>query len=162
MANKEKLNLLPKNDAKVKASKLTPSIGIEIKGLQLSELNDLQKDELALLIAERGVVIFRDQDFKDIGIEKQKAFGQYFGPLHIHVSNFRGDKSEMNVADVYPFSPSELMSRIISSSITSTWGQTVPLPRLSITFLGVVLSFERRPVSRRHLNLIFLARASSL
>ena len=46
----------------------------------------MQKDELALLIAERGVVVFRGQDFKDIGIEKQKEFGSYFGKLHVHVS----------------------------------------------------------------------------
>lgn len=63
---------------------MTPVIGTEIKGLQLSRLSDLQKDELALLIAERGVVVFRDQDFKDIGAEKQKEFGRYFGPLHVH------------------------------------------------------------------------------
>ncbi|KAL2276382.1 hypothetical protein FJTKL_00973 [Diaporthe vaccinii] len=43
-------------------------------------------NELALLIAERGVVVFRDQDFKDIGPEKQKEFGQYFGRLHVHVN----------------------------------------------------------------------------
>ncbi len=66
-------------------SKLTPAIGTEIRGLQLSGLSDGQKDELALLLAERGVVIFRGQDFKDIGPEKQKAFARYFGPLHIHV-----------------------------------------------------------------------------
>lgn len=69
----------------MKATKLTPVIGTEIRGLQLSQLSDAQKDELALLIAERGVVVFRDQDFKDVGIERQKEFGGYFGPLHIHV-----------------------------------------------------------------------------
>jgi len=36
------------------------------------------------LIAERGVVVFRGQDFKDIGAEKQKKFGSYFGKLHVH------------------------------------------------------------------------------
>lgn len=51
----------------------------------MSALTDTQKNELALLIAERGVVVFRDQDFKDIGPVKQKEFGQYFGPLHAHV-----------------------------------------------------------------------------
>ncbi|RFU24448.1 hypothetical protein B7463_g11897, partial [Scytalidium lignicola] len=40
---------------------------------------DVQKDGLAPLIAERGVVVFRGQDFKDVGPEKQNAFGQYFG-----------------------------------------------------------------------------------
>lgn len=85
MANKERPNLIPQDSPAVKATKLTPVIGTEIRGLQLSKLNDLQKDELALLIAERGVVVLRDQDFKDVGIEQQKAFGRYFGPLHIHV-----------------------------------------------------------------------------
>ncbi|KAF4775183.1 TfdA family Taurine catabolism dioxygenase TauD [Colletotrichum scovillei] len=84
VANKEKLNLLPRDNKEIKATKLTPVIGTEIRGLQLSQLNDRQRDELALLIAERGVVVFRDQDFKDISIEKQKEFGKYFGPLHIH------------------------------------------------------------------------------
>ena len=85
-ADKAKPNLLSQNNTNLKVTKLTPVIGTEIKGLQLSELSDIQKDELALLIAERGVVVFRDQNFKDIGAEKQKTFGQYFGPLHIHVS----------------------------------------------------------------------------
>jgi len=85
VAKKDKSNLLSKENGALKVSKLTPVIGTEIRGLQLSQLNDRQKDELALLIAERGVVVFRDQDFKDIGIDKQKEFGRYFGPLHIHV-----------------------------------------------------------------------------
>ncbi len=76
------------NAENVTVTKLTPRIGTEIKGLQLSQLTDDQKNELALLIAERGVVVFRDQDFKDIGPQKQKEFGQYFGPLHIHVRPF--------------------------------------------------------------------------
>lgn len=87
VAKKDKSNLFSKDNADLKVTKLTPVIGTEIRGLQLSQLTDQQKDDLALLIAERGVVIFRGQDFKDIGIEKQKEFGRYFGPLHIHVSH---------------------------------------------------------------------------
>ncbi|KAK4500737.1 hypothetical protein PRZ48_008927 [Zasmidium cellare] len=41
---------------------LTSHIGTELVGLQLKDLTDQQKDELALLIAERSVVFFRDQD----------------------------------------------------------------------------------------------------
>lgn len=85
-ADPTKSNLLPKGESSVKATKLTPRVGTEITGLQLSQLSDIQKNELALLVAERGVVVFRDQDFKDIGPEKQKEFGQYFGRLHVHVS----------------------------------------------------------------------------
>ncbi|KAH9893769.1 TauD-domain-containing protein [Xylariomycetidae sp. FL2044] len=83
-ADKVKPHLLQLNDPNVKVTKLTPRVGTEITGLQLSELTDEQKDELALLVAERGVVVFRGQNFKDVGIEKQKEFGSYFGPLHIH------------------------------------------------------------------------------
>ncbi|RFU75057.1 family taurine catabolism dioxygenase [Trichoderma arundinaceum] len=84
VADKNKSALLSSDNRDLKVSKLTPVIGTEIRGLQLSQLNDTQKNELALLIAERGVVIFRGQDFKDIGPEKQKDFARYFGPLHVH------------------------------------------------------------------------------
>lgn len=83
-ADKAKPNLV--NHPGISLTRLTPRIGTEISGAQLSELTDAQKDELALLVAERGVVVFRDQDFKDIGPEKQKQFAQYFGRLHVHVS----------------------------------------------------------------------------
>ncbi|CAO3645192.1 unnamed protein product [Cunninghamella blakesleeana] len=63
---------------------LTPNIGTEIRGLQLSQLTDQQKNDLALLTAERGVVFFRDQD---INREQLIEFGKYFGPLHIHNSS---------------------------------------------------------------------------
>jgi sulfonate dioxygenase len=85
-ADPAKPNLLVPGSDTVRATKITPGVGTEIRGLQLSQLSDAQKNELALLIAERGVVVFRDQDFKDVGIEKQKEFGRYFGPLHVHVS----------------------------------------------------------------------------
>ncbi|KAL3421626.1 alpha-ketoglutarate-dependent taurine dioxygenase (TfdA family) [Phlyctema vagabunda] len=84
LADKAKPHLFSTNDPKVSITRLTPRVGSEIKGLQLSELSDDQKNELALLIAERGVVVFRDQDFKDIGPQKQKEFGEYFGKLHVH------------------------------------------------------------------------------
>lgn len=87
LADKAKPHLLGLNDPNVVVTKLTPRVGTEITGLQLSELTDEQKNELALLIAERGVVVFRGQNFKDIGVQKQKEFGQYFGRLHVHVSN---------------------------------------------------------------------------
>ena len=60
---------------------LTPNIGTEVHGLQLSQLTDTQKDDLALLVAERGVVFFRDQD---IDVYQGRDLVKYFGPLHIH------------------------------------------------------------------------------
>jgi hypothetical protein len=86
LADKAKPHLFSTNNPEVSITKLTPRIGTEIKGLQLSQLTDAQKNELALLVGERGVVVFRGQDFKDIGPQKQKEFGEYFGKLHVHVS----------------------------------------------------------------------------
>ncbi|KAF2158614.1 hypothetical protein M409DRAFT_38161 [Zasmidium cellare ATCC 36951] len=63
---------------------ITPAIGTEVHGLQLSSLTSAQKDELALLAAERGIVVFKDQDFADVGPERQREFGRHFGPLHVH------------------------------------------------------------------------------
>jgi hypothetical protein len=62
---------------------LTSYIGTEIVGLQLKDLTDQQKDELGLLIAERSVVFFRDQD---ITPQQQKALGEYYGEVEVHVS----------------------------------------------------------------------------
>ncbi|GAA5843317.1 hypothetical protein JCM9279_002059 [Rhodotorula babjevae] len=62
---------------------LTSHIGTEIVGLQLSQLTDQQKDELALLIAERTVVFFRDQDLSPT---QQRDLGAYFGEVEVHPS----------------------------------------------------------------------------
>ncbi|KAI8625211.1 alpha-ketoglutarate-dependent sulfonate dioxygenase [Xylariaceae sp. FL1651] len=67
--------------AATKVTDLTTHIGTEIEGLQLKDLTDQQKDELALLIAERSVVFFRDQD---ISPQQQLDLGKYYGVPEIH------------------------------------------------------------------------------
>lgn len=42
-------------------SEITPITGTEIKGIQLSSLDEKAKDELSVLVARRRVVVFRDQ-----------------------------------------------------------------------------------------------------
>jgi hypothetical protein len=80
-ANPAKPNLLTP-DAKLKH--LSPYLGTEISGVQLSQLSNAGLDELALFAAERKVLVFRGQDFKDIGIEKQIEIAKYFGPIQRH------------------------------------------------------------------------------
>lgn len=63
---------------------LTANIGAEVHGVQLSKLNDAGKDELALLVAQKKVVAFRDQDLADLPIADALNFGGYFGRHHIH------------------------------------------------------------------------------
>lgn len=65
-------------------TELTPTIGSEVKGIQLSQLNDAGKDELARYVAERKVVAFRNQDFADLSIPDALKYGSYFGRHHIH------------------------------------------------------------------------------
>ena len=60
----------------------TPKIGTEISGINLAKLTDAQKNDLARLIAVRGVVFFRAQDGFDI--DAQRELGRYFGTLHKH------------------------------------------------------------------------------
>ncbi len=67
-ADPAKPNLLTPNAI---ARDLSPFIGTEVRGIQLSQLSKDGLDELALFAAERKVIIFRDQDFKDIGPDKQ-------------------------------------------------------------------------------------------
>ena len=57
----------------------TPKIGTEVTGVDLANLTNAQKNDLARLIAIRGVVFFRDQ--KNLDIDKQRELGMYFGHL---------------------------------------------------------------------------------
>ena len=61
-----------------------PKIGTEIHGIDLTTLTDAQKNDLARLIAARGVVFFRNQ--KNFDIEAQRELGRYFGSLHSHAT----------------------------------------------------------------------------
>ncbi|VEU22144.1 DEKNAAC103136 [Brettanomyces naardenensis] len=65
-------------------TRVTPKLGLVVEGLQLSKLTDKQKDDLALLIEQNGVVAFRKQDFKHLSFDDLKKWGRYYGPLHIH------------------------------------------------------------------------------
>lgn len=63
---------------------LSPQVGTEIEGVQLSQLSEAGLDELALYAAKRGALVFRKQYFCAIGFEAQKKFVRHFGPLHNH------------------------------------------------------------------------------
>lgn len=58
----------------------TPKIGTEVSGINLARINGAQRNDLARLVAERGVVFLRGQD--EFDIEAQKELGRYLGPLH--------------------------------------------------------------------------------
>ena len=67
-ADPEKPNLLGPGTT---VKQISPYIGAIVSGVQISQLNSAGLDELALLAAEKKVVVFRDQDFKDLSPERQ-------------------------------------------------------------------------------------------
>lgn len=71
-------------DAATDVFDYNPKIGTEVHGINLAKLTDAQKDDLARLIATRGVVFFRNQ--ADFDIDAQRELGQYFGKLHKHAT----------------------------------------------------------------------------
>ena len=71
----------------VSTTDLTPTIGTEVTGVQISKLSLAGRDQLARFVAERKVVAFRDQDFADLPINEALDFGRYFGRLQ-YVKSF--------------------------------------------------------------------------
>ncbi|EPS27250.1 hypothetical protein PDE_02193 [Penicillium oxalicum 114-2] len=69
-------NLLTPN---VTVDHIQPNIGSVVRGVQLNRLSDASKDELALLISQRKVLAFPDQDLIDDGPAAQESFMRYFG-----------------------------------------------------------------------------------
>ena len=61
--------------------KLTPIIGAEISGADLTSLSNRQMDEIHRALAENSVIFFRDQNLTQ---EQHLAFGRNFGELHVH------------------------------------------------------------------------------
>ncbi len=68
--------------ATIQVTQLTPSIGAEIDGVDLSlPLSREQFGEIHDALLNNLVIFFRDQQ---LSIEQHMAFGKRFGPLHIH------------------------------------------------------------------------------
>ncbi len=66
----------------IRVAKLTPIIGAEISGIDLSgPLGNQQFDEIHRALAENLVIFFRDQHLTP---QQHLAFGRRFGDLHIH------------------------------------------------------------------------------
>ncbi|KAI9669888.1 MAG: hypothetical protein M1831_006923 [Alyxoria varia] len=87
-------NLFPKGE-QAYAEDITANIGAEVHGIQLSSFlpspparsdtaTAAAKNELALYVARKRIVAFRDQDFADLPISSAVDFAKHFGRLHMH------------------------------------------------------------------------------
>ncbi|KAI5851665.1 hypothetical protein DFP73DRAFT_164137 [Morchella snyderi] len=127
-ADKAKRNLL-KGDVVLKH--ISPKMGSELTGVQLSEMSDAAKDDLALLVSERKCVVLRDQNFADWGPANQQDFMAHFGkpnyqPVTGSVPGFPGFHI------IYRDGNQAEIDKFFEQKLTSTlWHQDV--------------SFERQP-----------------
>ncbi|KAF9463735.1 hypothetical protein BDZ94DRAFT_1282357 [Collybia nuda] len=80
-ADPAKPNILTPNTT---INHISPYLGTEISGVQISSLTKEGLDELALYAAERKVLLFRNQDFKDLSPDRQIEIARHFGPIHRH------------------------------------------------------------------------------
>ncbi|MEM7020792.1 MAG: TauD/TfdA family dioxygenase [Pseudomonadota bacterium] len=78
----------------IEVSTLTPHIGAEVSGVDLSQpLNEIQMGELKQAFLKHMVLVFRDQHLTQ---EQHKNFGRLFGPLHVHpVKHAQGGDPEL-------------------------------------------------------------------
>lgn len=93
----------PNREIDMEVREITPCIGAEISGLDLSQPlpNDVV-DRLRILFVQRLVLVFRDQP---LDRDQHKAFARYFGDLHIHPSKRNGmntDDPEVFIIDTKP------------------------------------------------------------
>lgn len=66
----------------IEVRKLTPTIGAEIRGVDLSRpLGNQQFQEVHDALMDNLVIFFRDQR---MDVDAHKEFGRRFGPLHVH------------------------------------------------------------------------------
>jgi taurine dioxygenase len=60
---------------------LSRHVGTELRGISLLDISDADVASITHLLAERGVLVFRDQQ---MSLEQQIAMGRRFGKLHVH------------------------------------------------------------------------------
>ena len=77
---------------------VTPNIGAEVRGVDLSSLSPGDADAISQALTDRQVLFFRDQPMDPAD---QKAFAENFGTPHVHAffPNFGGDLSCVSVIE---------------------------------------------------------------
>lgn len=104
---------------------LTPNLGTEICGVNLADLDSDAKDQLALEVARRGLLVFKDQqEFIDKGPDFYLAFGRHFGHLHIHPTSGH-PKGYPEIHLVYKDASSTFNFEVSDSITTTLWHSDV-------------------------------------
>ncbi|ABN64776.1 taurine catabolism dioxygenase [Scheffersomyces stipitis CBS 6054] len=125
-----------KPGSKVKTIDLSPNYGTEIDGIQLSELDEAGKNDLALYLETRGLAVFRNQDFREKGPAFAKKFGQHFGPLHIHPSvSYSAEESPELLVTYRPAGgPERYNAQFAGTTTTTGWHSDVSFEEYPASF----------------------------
>jgi sulfonate dioxygenase len=118
---------------------ISPKFGSEVRGVQLSQLSDEGKNDLARFVAERGVVVFRDQDLRELPIEQALKIASYFGRHHIHpTSGSPKDFPEVHL--VYVDKKNQRVFRNQDRVSSVSWHSDVTYEKQppGTTFLGIL------------------------
>jgi len=112
-------------DSATSVVELTPNLGSEVQGINLAELSSSDRDQLALEVARRGLVVFRNQqDFIDRSPEFYREWGSHFGRLHIHPTSGHPD-GYPEIHLVYRDANSSFNFEIDDSITTTVWHSDV-------------------------------------
>ncbi|KAG9314624.1 TauD-domain-containing protein [Chiua virens] len=104
---------------------LTPNLGTEVRGIRLTDLDGDGRDQLALEVARRGLMVFRDQpDFIDQSPEAYLEWGRHFGRLHIHPTSGH-PKEYPEIHLVYKDANTTFNFEIQDSITTTVWHSDV-------------------------------------
>jgi sulfonate dioxygenase len=109
---------------------ITPKMGTILTGVKLEKLTDEAKDELALLICERKVVVLRDQlEFLSAGPQFQADFMTYYGKLsHQPVTGTINGFPQFHI--IHRDDNEEEIKRFFEAKMTSTlWHHDVSYER---------------------------------
>ncbi|KAI0067960.1 TauD-domain-containing protein [Artomyces pyxidatus] len=104
---------------------LTPNLGTEVRGVNLAKLDSDGRDQLALEVARRGLLVFRDQEeFINRGPDFYLAWGRHFGRLHVHpTSGHPQGYPELHL--VYKDAKSTYNFELDQSTTTTMWHSDV-------------------------------------
>ncbi|KIY53378.1 taurine catabolism dioxygenase [Fistulina hepatica ATCC 64428] len=116
----------------------TPRLGTEIRGINLAKLDSDGRDQLALEVAKRGVMVFRDQqEFIDSPPEFWQGWGRHFGRLHDHptLAHVKGHTEFHIVYRDERFGATDLANKISSIGWHSDISFELQPPGLTTFFL---------------------------
>lgn len=81
---------------------------------------------MALLVAQRKLVAFRDQDFADLPLQEALDFGGYFGRHHIHPTSGSPEGfPELHIVHRYGATGSEFDSFLANRNSSVSWHSDV-------------------------------------